>query len=90
MIDECCYFAHRLNLAIDGGNDPTNTNTSGSINMKDVREAEQKEKKAEEKDERKEESSGSILDFTKSFFVKKVIYRNNRNPIMFCLVLIGV
>tara|TARA_B100000035_G_scaffold95273_1_gene80738 strand:+ start:11642 stop:16501 length:4860 start_codon:yes stop_codon:yes gene_type:complete len=53
------------------GNDPTNTNTSGSINMKDVREPEQKEKKAEEKDEKKEESSGSILDFTKSFFVKK-------------------
>ena len=53
------------------GNDTTNTNTSGSINMKDVREPEQKEKKSEEKDDKKEESSGSILDFTKSFFVKK-------------------
>lgn len=48
--------------------DPTK-NTTGSININDVKEPEQKDKKNEEKKE--SEGGSSILDFTKSFFVKK-------------------
>ena len=50
--------------------DPTK-NTTGSININDVKEPEQKDKKNEESNENKESEGGSILDFTKSFFVKK-------------------
>lgn len=51
--------------------DPTK-NTTGSININDVKEPEQKDKKNEESNEKKQSEGGSsILDFTKSFFVKK-------------------